>query len=141
MEKAAYWQYLKNSLELEDFILPEKTVATHLYNAGGELGFFLEEPGWSEEERTLFEKMIGAMGLSLDRVGLFFAKEADDSSLICKTRVVFSNDPLATSLGTWQESQGLRIFTTHSLKNLIENPLLKKSTWEHLKIVRDTLNQ
>jgi hypothetical protein len=140
VDRTAYWQYLKNSLDIDDFMLPPLEPKADLYNVQAELGFFTAG-ALTGEEKALFEKMIAAMGLSLERVGLFLSKAAADSSIPSRVRVAFSDDEQAPGMGTWQEVKGARIFTTHSLKNLLRNPALKKSAWEHLKTVRAALAQ
>jgi len=140
MEKAAYWQYLKNSLEIDDFLLPPRAPTAALYNAAGELGFFLpRESSISGEERALFERMVGAMGLALEKVGLFLGLSSAASDPACRLRVVFADDDRSPHIGRWQEGNGFRVFTTHSLKNLLAKPELKRATWDHLKTVRDSL--
>lgn len=147
MEKTAYWQYLKTSLDIDDFMLPASSPAPSaasvqqmgLYNSSAALTFFVATDHLSIEEKTLFEKMIMAMGLSLEQVGLFLSTTVVDNGIPSRIRVIFSDDTSAPTMGQWQDVQGLRIFTTHSLKNLLQNPGLKKSAWEHLKAVRAAL--
>lgn len=141
MDKAAYAEYLKVSLGIEDFLRPQSYVSpssfTVYYNSQARLGFFSSTP-LLPEDMQLFEKMIGAMGLKLEEVGLFVAPVAEGPST-CLVRVGLEENMMAPTLGSWIEGEGYKAFTSHSLKSLREHPELKKSSWEHLKKIRTAI--
>jgi len=135
VDKKSYWQYLKDSLGVDNFIIPPREFSGKgCYNCDAPLGFFMSGEA-TDDESKLFLKMIAAIGLSTNDIGLFMNWPVSDMAPPCRVRVVFEDNEASHMMGTWQNILGLQIFTTYSLSLLLEKPELKKKSWEHLKTI------
>jgi hypothetical protein len=122
-----YLNYLKESLEVEDFILPFRPVVDHL-------AFYIQsaDKSLSAQANELLRKMTKAMGrdLAITPVTMLAAGNPFVEGA-ATVKVLFTSDVNSPSVGTWNDG----IMTTYSPELLLQKPELKKPTWAHLQAV------
>lgn len=112
----------------------------------GPFRFLIEAPGVSRPaDRELFEKMIGALGLTLADVrveenGRNLPENFAATGAIALIQFVVPGDE-PNRAGYWEETvrtidgveARLPVLSTFSIEAMLRNPGLKKAVWAHLK--------
>lgn len=139
LDYQSFLNYLNQSLGVEDVLLPvtvaEAPAPAIYYNPEARIAFFTEDQTVTTDERQLFEKIVQAMGLGLQQVALYTGASPELTVGPSQIRIHLVNEG---PVGAWLDIAAARILRTHSLKNLIASPDLKKAAWFHLKQVAST---
>lgn len=97
---------------------------------------FIVEPGLGSEAFEMLSKMILAIKLEPDQVTLqeLTVHEIDQLQMVGEPKkVLFFGNGFPGTFGQVRNWYGHQVVQSHKISALMENPELKKETWNHLK--------
>lgn len=131
----SYSYYLRESLGLENFIFPRSYNDTPM--AVEPLAIYIEGNSLSSGEEELLKKILAALSFHIP--SHYFIAEGAEFVPAGQVSICFVKSPADNRIGKTELINGKRVYFTHHLQAMIQNPSYKKAVWSHLQAAKPLL--